>query len=456
MDVNELDKKIEEMCNVANIPGMALLAAKNGEVIYEKNYGYRHVERKLPVTNETIFGVASLTKSFAALAILQLQDKAKLSVHDEVTKWLPELTAIQPNTTIHHLLTHTAGYPGMAAFNKARLESLKRDPDGAYLFGELPLHEGKKVASVSDLIGVMNEEDFSFIGKPGELFNYSNESYALLQEIIERASGMNFEEFIDQNIFNLLQMDRSFFKLEDVQEDKNVTDIYAFTKDTKKEVFHSPIWWDSGEIYSAGALKSTTNDLIKYLEIYRKDGFVNGKRIVSQKAVNDMLTPYFYTLNDNQYGYGFLVGNYAGVNVAGHGGGVKGVSSYMLVAKEEGMTISVLTNIAEVAAENIALVALRYLLDIEEPVVTTPAFTMTNAQLQKYSGRYKTNEGQEVEVTVKDSRLSVRIQHNTLYVTPFAEHIFQLQDGKKIAFLPDDAGKIKGIFRGMRYLQKVE
>src|SRR5690625_7865938 len=115
MKINKraLDEKLTKMCKQANIPGMALLATKDGEILYEKYVDYRNVSMGEPITGDTIFGVASLTKSITALAVMLLQDERKLSVDEEVTKWLPTLTAIQPKTTIHHLLTHTAGYPGL-------------------------------------------------------------------------------------------------------------------------------------------------------------------------------------------------------------------------------------------------------------------------------------------------------------------------------------------------------
>src|SRR5690625_2551890 len=85
-----LDQVLDEKCQKTKIPGMALIASHHGKRVYEKYYGYRNVEEKLPVTSETVFGVASITKSFASLAIMQLVDKGKLSAHDQVKKWVPQ------------------------------------------------------------------------------------------------------------------------------------------------------------------------------------------------------------------------------------------------------------------------------------------------------------------------------------------------------------------------------
>src|SRR5699024_1963554 len=96
---------------------------------------------------------------------------------------------------IHHLLTHTAGFPGMNAFNIARLKSLKQDPYSPHIFSQFPKSE-RVVVTVKDMIEAMNESSNSMIAKPGELFNYSNEGYALLEEIIKRASKKTYINFI--------------------------------------------------------------------------------------------------------------------------------------------------------------------------------------------------------------------------------------------------------------------
>src|SRR5699024_1815408 len=114
----------------------------------------------------------------------------------------------------------------------------------------------QSVQSVADVMKAMAETDYTVLGAPGEVFNYSNESYAMLQEIIERASGEAFIPYVESHIFNPLQMERSVFLTEDLKRHENVTELYAYTKEKEKSVFHSPAWWDVGNIYSNGSLKA--------------------------------------------------------------------------------------------------------------------------------------------------------------------------------------------------------
>src|SRR5699024_10339376 len=280
----QLDNIIEDAANRAQIPGMAFVISQHGKPIYEKYVGYRNQAELLPVTSDTIFGLASITKSLVCLAVMQLQDAGKLHINDLVTTWLPDLQL--PNADfaeeiqIHHLMSHTSGLPGLPLVHSARAESIQRDPDGAYLFDKKLPKETPVVHSVDDVITGMNNLNYEMLGSPGTIFNYSNEGYALLQKIIELASGMSFVSYINKHIFEPLQMHDAYFRMEDIPDDAQVTEIYAYTKD-KQSVFHSHIWWDVGAIYANGSLKCSITDLMKYMEVYRQNGTVNGEQIVS-------------------------------------------------------------------------------------------------------------------------------------------------------------------------------
>lgn len=459
IDKQKLDEQLEQTSKAAKIPGMAVIAAKNGQTIYEKFSGYRDVEKQLPITNKTIFGLASLTKSVTALAIMMLQDHDKLHVTDRVIKWLPELKKwnefYKQNITIHHLLTHTAGFAGMNAFHLARRKSVEEDPDGTYLLGSF--NGDDHVNTVRDLMEAMIQENTTFVANPGEMFNYSNESYALLQEIIERASGETFINFTKRAIFQPLHMNDTMFTFDDIEETTEVTEIYAFTQEQPKEVFHSPSWWASASIYSAGALKASAADVQKYLEIYRQNGKVNDQQLISAEHIKAMKTTHVTTPNGIQYGYGLVLGTYLGEEVVGHGGGVKGISSYMLTTEE--ITVTVLTNIAEIAAEQIALTVLDAYQGekIEKVVKKEKVISLSEEELQKYIGYYRTNERQSVDVTIKGEGLQLRLQNDLISdVQPIGNHQFLLPDGKKVSFITDQSDDITGIFRGMRFIEKRE
>ncbi|HLS07047.1 MAG TPA: serine hydrolase domain-containing protein [Bacillota bacterium] len=454
-----LDELLTNKCETAKIPGMALIVAKDGQPIFETYYGYRDMEKQLPVTRETVFGVASITKSFATLAIMQLADQGKLSVYDPVVKWLPEFQLVDKSlsnlVTIHHLMTHTSGLPGLPLVHQARAESIRQDPDGEYLFGDLPTLTDKKQLTVVDVLNLLQTYDYALLGKPGDMFNYSNESYAFLQEIIERASGESFIDYMNQYILQPLHMERATFLTEDLATMDNVTELYAFTQDESKDVFHSPAWWDVGGIYANGSLKASIVDLINYLEVYRLDGNVHGEQIVSKQSVDQMTITQTTTPHGIHYGYGLQIHNRFGKHLVGHGGGIKGVSSHMLVCAEAGLTVAVLTNIANVDAEDLAMTAMGHALQIEEEErIPDPVFVKKD-ELAKYVGTYESLEGDNIKVTADETKLTLHIGHDFVNAKPLGDHLFSLKDGKTIAFVTDDIGDIRGVYYSVRFLPKI-
>src|SRR5699024_4748922 len=363
---------------------------------------------ELPVTKDTIFGLASITKSLVCLAVMQLRDAGKLNVDDNVVSWLPSLKLPNENYNnqiqIHELMSHTSGLHGLPLVHNARLESIHQDPDSAYLFNKKLPEDTPVIHNVDDLIREINELDFKLLGPPGTIFNYSNEGYALLQKIIELASGMSFIDYVEENIFAPLQINDAYFRMEDIPSNAQLTELYAYTED-RQNVFHSPTWWDVGAIYTNGSLKCSAADLMKYAEVYRMDGTVNGVQIVSKTSIAEMTTPKISEPNGGSYGYGIGMDVYQNIAYFGHGGSIKGVSSNFQVIKEQGITVSVLVSMADVPVDRILLHCLMALLDIPEEKQTYEAYPYSVKSLQKFVGSYASLEGLEATVMLKEENL---------------------------------------------------
>src|SRR5699024_6052503 len=133
----------------------------------------------------------------------------------------------------------------------------------------------------------------------------------------------------------------------------------------------------------------TTNDLLKYLEIFKNDGYAKGVTILSKAAVETMTTAHIETPNKNKYGYGLMVGDFAGKKVIGHGGGVKGVSSYMLVCKELDYASVALTSSAELPSEDYLVTAFSEITNTNVHIPVTRSNERTD--LSKYVGLYRSN-----------------------------------------------------------------
>lgn len=453
----QIDELLQTTCEKDQIPGMALVIAQHGKPIYENYIGYRNVEQELPVTADTIFGLASITKSLACLAVMHLRDAGKLNIQDKVVDWLPALKLPNEDYTerlqIHHLMSHTSGLPGLPFVHSARSKSIRQDPDGNYLFGKKLPEKTPAIHTVDDLITSISEADFQLLGPPGAVFNYSNEGFALLQKIIELASDTPFIEYIEKNIFAPLGMKASFFRTEDIADHPHVTELYAYTKD-KQEVFHSPAWWDVGAIFTNGSLKCSSADLMKYIEVYRLGGTVNGVQIVSQESIREMTAPMVFMPNGGSYGYGIVMDTLQKIELFGHGGSVKGVSSNFLVIKEKDITASVLINMADVASQDILLSSIRTLLELPEEKPTNEKYPLNIEALITFTGRYASAEGHEAKVTISDGTIKVEKDGEITVIFPISEKTFTSAGGVRYTFMTED-DVVTGICIGMRVLEKV-
>jgi D-alanyl-D-alanine carboxypeptidase len=185
---DKVDDYIQAEMQKRHIPGLALAVTQNGKVVKQKAYGLANVELNVPATPETVYQIASTTKTFTAAAILKLVEDGKLSLDDSVTKWLPEVPAAWNGVTVRHCLTHTSGLPDIVI-----------DPCTLALVADTREEAIKKLAGMP----VPN--------KPGETWSYNQTGYVLLGMILEKVSGLKFEEFLEQRFFRPLGMTSTRF-----------------------------------------------------------------------------------------------------------------------------------------------------------------------------------------------------------------------------------------------------
>ena len=201
----EFEAFVEEIMETEQIPGVAVALSQNGKTIYKKGFGKRDIETNEPVTPETIFGIASVTKSFTALAIMKLAEEGKLQIEDAVTKYLPNFRLIGYDNIdeikIHHLLSHTTGIATMK-----RMEQLN---------------------GFEEHLRYINETERTILGKPGEYICYNNDMFLLLGAIIEQVTGENYQAYIRKLLLEPLKMNRTTYSLRELHSFENVTTPYV-------------------------------------------------------------------------------------------------------------------------------------------------------------------------------------------------------------------------------------
>ncbi|MEK4564629.1 serine hydrolase domain-containing protein [Alkalihalobacillus sp. FSL R5-0424] len=380
---------------------------------YEGSFGYRDQEKQLPVTTDTILGIGSITKSMTSIAILQLQEIGKVSVHDTIKTYIPEITFEgSDDITLHHLLTHTSGIPPLNTLFYANKESMEKDGsfDLQIKMG-VPLdREQKTINHYEDLIAYLNEIEFSALDQPGHSFSYSNDGYALLGMIIERVSELSYEVYIEKNIFEPLGMKNSFFHLDRI--DEQAACLYSVDPFTAT-VEPSPVWWDAPPMRPAGYAKSTVDDMLRFGDVFLKEG----SGILTLKSLDMLTSKHIEAEPGVYYGYGLLIiPDYFGKTLITHGGSIKGASAQFAVLPDSDIAGICLTNMAGAPAEALLKGAVQCEMNIEPDKVALEYedYVLSETDRHAIIGTYQSSEGLTIKVYEKDTTLIVEFQGNEM------------------------------------------
>lgn len=316
----ELVSRIQERSNAVGIA--VAIVDRNGNTQYEKFFGYRDQERKLPIDEDTIFGLASVTKSFVALSIMQLVEAGKVDLDDPVSKYIPEFTnRNQKPIKVWHFLCHTAGFYPMhrTIINEiAQKAGLDENETGDFAFCEKIALEGTK--AVAELLDAQTKENGGLIGDPGNYMSYCNDGFGLLSEIVRRVGGENsFAEYVKKHILEPLHMERSSGEYVRPAADANAAILYKMQKGvmTSGRDYHD----NAFSLGGAGSLKSTLADMKKYICMYLNYGKgIDGTRILSQEGVRTMCRPRIDYRPESHYCFGLSQKKLDDLTVMEHGG----------------------------------------------------------------------------------------------------------------------------------------
>jgi len=397
-DFSKLENFIFEKMSKTHLPSLGATIVKDEEIVYSRGFGLRDLEHGLKVTPDTLYGIGSVTKSFTALSIMQLVEEGKLSLDDPVSTYVPlDLKSIEEPCRIWHLLSHASGMPALAY-----AEAFIRYMTGA---------GGKWIptASYEDIFTFMREADHWILAKPGERWFYLNEGYVILGYIIEKLSKMKYEEYVKKKILEPLQMNRSFFRKEEVETDPNMATPYIITRDEecKKSTYtYSPISSDGGLI-------SSVLDLAHYITMYLNRGKYEGDTLLSPNLIEEMEKPKvklpLQIFGGEAYGYGLMIiPDFLGSKLAEHGGSVLVATAYMGYIPEKSVGIAILANGSGYPLSQIGLYGLALML--EENPESLP-FIKVERTYYSLTGVYETYKGtMKAEVVNKAGILHIEIK----------------------------------------------
>jgi CubicO group peptidase (beta-lactamase class C family) len=411
----EIRTKVDEYMNAAvTVNGFSgsILVARNGQPVVSKGYGMANIELAAPNTPQTVFRLGSVTKQFTAMAIMILQERGKLRVSDPVCQYLTDCPPAWQPLTIKHLLTHTSGIPNYTNF-----------PDFART-AVLP-------TPAADMVGMLKDKPLEFA--PGEKFAYSNSGYYLLGLIIERASGKPYADFLQESIFTPLAMHQTGYD----STSRIIRNRAAGYARQAGETVNAA-YMDMTIPFAAGALYSTTEDLLRWDQALYTD------RLVSQKSLDEIFTPF-----KGGYGYGWSIGRRFDRQEIGHGGGIYGFATQLDRFPDDRVTVVVLSNVEGAAAGTIAndLGAVVFGAPYEIPK-ERKAITVDTKTLDQYVGEYRiASPPIDIVVTRNDATLIAQLAGRlTLALSAESEATFFSRDvSAQITFLKDAAGHVTGL-----------
>ena len=331
-----IDSTVLRYAEENHLPGIAYGVVMNGQLVYANYSGYANLAQKIPASAQTAFRIASMSKSFTAMAILILRDRGKLSLDDPASKYIPEMKQIKylstdaPAITVRDLMTHRAGFPEDNPYGDRQLS----DTD-------------------AELMQLMKDNP-SFSNAPGLQYEYSNLGFALLGTIIKNVSGMPYQQFIDQQIFKPLGMNNTYWE---------------YTKVPAQQLAHGYRWIDGnwreeallkdGSWGAMGGLITTLEDFSRYMMLHLqawpvRDGKETGPLLRS--SIREMHQLWnFNTVNprlNNKncaaatgYGYGLGITRDCNGNIyVAHSGGLPGFGSNWMIRPNYNIGIVILSN----------------------------------------------------------------------------------------------------------------
>ncbi|MBR5957392.1 MAG: beta-lactamase family protein [Salinivirgaceae bacterium] len=308
-----IDSIVERKCRNDNFSGVVLIGQKDS-VLYERACGLANIRENIPNTDTTAFQLASVSKQFTAVAILQLYERGRLRLTDSVAKYLPGFP--YPDITIHQLLVHRSGLPNYH-----------------YLCDRKPMLDDPYFSN-QQIVAELIEANAGRFFRPNRRFQYSNTGYAVLAAVVEAVSGLKFENYLEDNIFKPLGMTRTFTyrAMQSVNYPPHAIG-YESRKTPADDNYLDHFLGDKG-IYS------TANDLLKW-----DQGLYSGK-IINPDTLQRAFQPMGRRVRfGNNYGYGWRLTTYADtIPIQFHSGWWHGFKTSLIRIPKDTATIVVLRN----------------------------------------------------------------------------------------------------------------
>ena len=428
--IEAVDKELTTVLEKSKAAGFAIAIVKGNEIIYTKGFGYSDLEKKTPVTPNTVFAIGSTTKAFTASLIGILEDKGKLDLDESPRTYIPELqffnSEMDAQITVKDLMTHRTGMPRH---------------DGSWKsFG----HDSKEEL----LTRIAFQEPIAPVRSK---WVYNNFMYFVQGTIVERLTKQSWRQNIEQNFFKPLEMTSSSTNLDALKKNPQSAIGYYFEDGKNAKIDY----YDIAAMEAAGSLNSSVTDISKWMMAWLNDGKYNGNQVIPSAYVKAamssqmIITGKFPKNTDpstfmNNYGYGWFIKSYKGHYRASHGGSIEGFTAEITLFPTDDLGIVILTNQNQSGlpqtlrntVSDILLDALEtedWMARLEmlvahqtkvQEVKTIASIKPVNA-LEKYTGAYTHKGYGAFEVVKENDSLFAKFPSKTLWLNPVHPNVFE-------------------------------
>lgn len=409
-------------------PGCAVAVSRAGRPILERAYGMADLERGVANSPATVFEAGSVSKQFTAAAVALLAEQGKLSLDDDVRKYVPELPDYGETITIRHMLNHTAGLRDWGVI--------------AAIHGWPRTTRVHTHAHMLEIVARQRSLNFPV----NSAYSYSNSGYNLATVIVERVSGESLNAFMKRHFFDPLGMKDTEWRDDHTRIVKNRAVAYAAAPGGYT------ILMPFENVYGNGGLLTTVSDLLTWTHNL-ETAEVGGRGLVDALHTPGRLT------NGEETGYalGLFVGEYAGVPEVSHTGATAGYRAFLARYPDQALAVALLCNAGNVNPGRIG----RQVADVflerpggrvaaagdagQQPGNRASGYTPSAAELAAYVGAFHSDEAEvTIHVAVDGGRLTIRRRAEQPWtLTPVEPDVFQAPIGR-LRFLRDDTGKVTG------------
>jgi CubicO group peptidase (beta-lactamase class C family) len=403
-----------------DMPGGAVGVVMDGKLVYKRGFGMANLEYDVPNTPLTLFNLASASKPFTAMSIALLAQQGKLSLDDDIRKYLPEIPKYDETVTIRHLLHHTSGI---------------REYQALVFFGGLTPDNALSDKTVLNMLA--RQKNLSFA--PGTKHQYSNSNYHLLGIIVSRVSGKSLRVFAEENIFKPLGMKNTMFFDNRFEVVKNRAAGYRVNPDKSIRARASLF-----DLVGGGGILTTVEDLYLWAQNFYEPK-VGGKVLIQL-----LTTPGTLTSGEKiDYAFGVWRQEYKGLPIIKHSGNMTGFRAQIVSFPEQKFTVIALSNnsavFPSVIVEKLADIYLEGQLKPAAPSrkkaeeSLPQAIALSEKEALRYAGVYASREsGAVFKLSLKEGKLiNSLLLRNETPVTPISENRFAMVAGAdKFELLP--------------------